>query len=134
MLQQNKDAMAVGNEQSLQHSIAEDDEEIASEEEEEGRNGEPDTGDCLVEDSNSVGRLRRKRKRREWILERGKRCYEQYISNTHDRLNQPWYETIDKWNKKLRLVSDRTTNKVKVCQLCSQKNLPLSLLVIHSSR
>ena len=137
-----------------QSEVAEEEEEeeerdevVASEENEEERyvqSEEEDEGDIPSKKtirSSSVMRRRLKRKRRkrrrEWSSFVMEEDYEDYVSRTHESLRAYQHETIDKWNKKLRLASEKTTSKVR-CedQFCFTVPL-LSILTLtlhpHSS-
>ena len=72
--------------------------------------------DDRMEDNTAIAqaaRIGKRKRRRDWELVKGGRDYESYISGIHERLNPFVYGTIDKWNKKLRLTSDKTTSKVR---------------------
>ena len=93
-----------------EEEVDEEDEEILSDEAE----GSMDEDDRM-EDNTTIAqaaRIGKRKRRRDWELVKGGRDYESYISGIHERLNPFVYGTIDKWNKKLRLTSDKTTSKV----------------------
>lgn len=78
----------------------EDDEEILS-----------DEAEGLMENDTQPVRIG-KRQQRDWEL-RG-RDYEECISGVHERLSPFVYDTIDKWNKRLRLTTEKATSKVSM--------------------
>ena len=92
-------------------ALLDEPEEEADEEDEEILS---DEADGSMEENTTItqaARIGKRKRQRE--LERGGRDYESYIDGVHERLSPFVYETIDKWNKKLRLTTDKTTSKVR---------------------
>lgn len=112
-----------------------EDEEIPSEDEDDAvkhynQEDEEQLSDSVTDSYQMKRRKRRKRKLESWPLAEEEQ--ESYINDVHTRLQAYQYNVIDRWNKKLRLATGKTTSKVNnASQFSMSHTLPLHFALLH---